>query len=361
MRTGENIRKRKERRWEAQHWKGWGLDGKIPKQDTVKIEIRPHVTAQGNRLPRFAEVCDEWLQCNQLRLKPSTCVKYQSVINKHIKPALGERSLSGLSSTAIGQFSADLLDVQGLAPKTVKDILVLLHSILEYGQKQYPGMVASIDIPYPRNPPREMRVLSQGEQRILAEYLQRDLCPCKFGILLTLWTGMRIGEICALRWDHISLQDQSIRIDTTMQRLRSSDSDNLHKTRILLDSPKTASSVRTIPLGNYVTALCRRMEPEDRHTYVLTGTERYMEPRLLQYYFQRYLTACGLKDVTFHTLRHTFATRCVEAGVEIKSLSEILGHANTTITLNRYVHSSMELKRENIQKLERLNMQMPML
>lgn len=368
MKTGEKTYRRNVRRSNTQHKKAQQHSG-TPQSGPRCASARPRMirkqtgaqtktAAMEKPLPRFGEICDEWLQCNQLRLKPSTCVKYRTIIDKHINPVLGTLSLSGITGAVIGGFSAGLIEGQGLAPKTVKDILVLLHSILEYGCRQYPEAGVSVEIPYPRTPSREMRVLSREEQKILTDYLLADLCPCKFGILLTLWTGMRIGEICALRWDHISLQDQSIRIDMSMQRLRSS-ANWPRKTSIMLDPPKTSTSVRTIPIGNYVTALCRRMVPKAPDAYILTGTERYMEPRLLQYYFQRYLADCGLKNVTFHTLRHTFATRCVEAGVEIKSLSEILGHANTTITLSRYVHSSMELKRENIKKLELLNMQLP--
>lgn len=102
--------------------------------------------------------------------------------------------------------------------------------------------------------------------------------------------------------------------------------------------------------------LCDRMRHENGAAYILTGSERCMEPRTLQYRMKKYARDCGLDGVHFHTLRHTFATRAVEAGFEIKSLSEILGHSTTTITLDRYVHSSLELKRENMRKLSEIGM-----
>lgn len=136
-----------------------------------------------------------------------------------------------------------------------------------------------------------------------------------------------------------------------MQRLKDINSEGNAKTKILIGIPKSNTSVRVIPVTDLIADLCRKMKPKEPDAYVLTGTEDYMEPRTLQYRLEKYTGECGLEDVHFHTLRHTFATRCVEAGFEIKTLSEILGHATTTITLDRYVHSSMELKRNNMKKL----------
>ena len=136
-----------------------------------------------------------------------------------------------------------------------------------------------------------------------------------------------------------------------MQRIKKPDQTDGTKTMVLVDTPKSDCSVRVIPMTEMAAGLCRKMMPAGGRGYLLTGTQNYMEPRALQYRMGRYTQACGLKDVHFHTLRHTFATRCVEVGFEIKTLSEILGHATTTITLERYVHTSLELKRSNMTKL----------
>lgn len=147
------------------------------------------------------------------------------------------------------------------------------------------------------------------------------------------------------------MKDKTIKISSTMQRLKDISLNRETKTRIVIGSPKSDTSARIIPINDYAAELCRRMNPKSPAAFVLTGTSNYMEPRTLQYRMEKYTGDCGLEGVHFHTLRHTFATRCVEVGFEIKSLSEILGHANTTITLDRYVHSSMELKRDNMNKL----------
>lgn len=196
-----------------------------------------------------------------------------------------------------------------------------------------------------------MRVLSREEQARFVSYLLEDMDTCKFGVLLALFTGVRIGELCALQWGKISLKEQTIRIDATLQRLRDTSAVGSARTRIVISTPKSDTSVRTIPVTDYTAELCGKMAPHSSAAYVLTGTDSFMESRALQYRMEKYTRKCGLEGVHFHTLRHTFATRAVEVGFEIKSLSEVLGHAATTITLDRYVHSSLILKRDNMNKL----------
>lgn len=370
MRTGENIYKRKDGRWEARYRKGRDKNGKIiyghcygktyseakEKSEAAKRANTLAPVHYKQNAPKFGDICDEWLHFNQLRFKKSTFIKYQTSIRKYVGPYLGELFLSQISTEIIGKFGAYLMSSCNLSPKTTQDILVLVHSILEHGTKQYPGQYTKVEFFYPKRKPMEMRVLSVSEQKKLTDYLVSDLCPCKLGVLLALWTGLRIGELCALQWRHINLEDKTIKIESTMQRLCKGNPEAGCKTEIIVDSPKTLSSVRTIPINTYIQTLCSAMDPHNPDAYFLTGISHYMEPRLLQYHFQRYVTSCNLQNVTFHTLRHTFATRCVEVDFEIKSLSEILGHANTAITLNRYVHCSMDLKRKNMEKLERLNL-----
>ena len=366
MRTGENIYKRKDGRWEARYAKGRDESGRIiygfcygrtysaakEKAEKAKQQNTQEKLPEKRQMDSLGSLCEEWLSINRLRLKESTYVKYQSSIRKYIKPNLGTLAPGKLDTEAINQFTSELLYTHGLSPKTVKDILLLLHSILKYANKQALGISAAPEIIYPKDSPTEMRVLSTDEQAQVTNYLLTDLNDCKLGTLLALWTGVRIGELCALRWDHICLDSACIRIDATMQRLKDTRPDTSTKTRVLIDTPKSMAAVRVIPINPQAVELCRRIQPQSPTAFVLTGTQKYMEPRVLQYHFQRYMADCGLKGVHFHTLRHTFATRCVEVGFEIKSLSEILGHANTAITLNRYVHCSMTLKRENMKKLQ---------
>ena len=366
MAKGENIFKRKDGRWEARYIKGHDLSGKArygycygktykeAKEKSVKAKT---ALSRGNAVPtagarrRLAFFCDEWFGAARGTLKDSTCVKYESILEKHIQPRLGSCFLSAVDDALIEAFSRELLFEEELAPKTVKDILVVLRSILNYTAKRLPGAVPQIQITYPKENRKEMRVLSREEQTRFISYLLEDMDACKFGILLTLLSGIRIGELCALRWENISLQDRTIKITATMQRLKDLELNTNAKTKVVIGTPKSDTSCRIIPMSDEAVELCRKMHPKSPAAFILTGTTDFMEPRTLQYRMERYTRECGLEGVHFHTLRHTFATRCVEVGFEIKSLSEILGHANTTITLDRYVHASMELKRTNMNKL----------
>ncbi len=370
MARGENIFKRKDGRWEARYIKGYELSGKIKygfcygktykeaKEKAAKYKAaicmgKP--IAQAKERKQFQIYCDEWLAAIKHSVKESTYIKYGTMLDLHIKPKLGTCCPLGFTTEFIQKYMLELLEGEHLAPKTVKDIMVVLHSILKYTAKRFPGTFPIIEITYPKDNKKEKRVLSKEEQTNFMQYLFRDMDECKFGILLTLFTGIRIGEICALRWENISLEDKTIKINATMQRLKDIDADSTKKTRISISSPKSSQSLRMIPMSDFLAELCERRRSANPSAFVLTGTTDYMEPRVLQYRLKKYSSECGLEGVHFHSLRHTFATRCVEVGFEIKSLSEILGHANTTITLNCYVHSSMELKRSNMNKLSAMS------
>lgn len=228
----------------------------------------------------------------------------------------------------------------------------MLHSVIKYTSKQFPEPLLNIEIVYPKVPKNEMRVLTKDEQTRLVKYLLDDMDECKFGVLLSLLTGMRIGEVCALQWENVCLQEQTVKVKSTMQRLKDFSESSTSKTKIVISEPKSDTSARIIPLTEYAVRLCKTHWCNSPTAFVLTGeANRYIEPRTMQYKLERYTADCNLDGVHFHTLRHTFATRCVEVDFEIKSLSEILGHSSPRITLERYVHSSMELKRDNMNKL----------
>lgn len=372
MSKGENIFKRKDGRWEARYIKGHDQNGKIQygycygktyneaKKKVMQARV-DHETGRLNEVKlqtekKFEVFCDEWLEINQTRIKESTYVKYSGTLKKYIKPRLGFLNLDMLTSVEIARFSEGLLNQDGLSAKTVKDILLVLHAIIKYTAKTCPDTVRVIQITYPMEDQKEMRVLTCEEQERLIKLLVKEMDCCRFGILLALCTGMRIGEICALKWGDISLENAAVKVNATMQRLKVMDGQEGCKTKVVINAPKTRKSNRWIPLTGYAVQLCRKMWCSDPNIYVLTGTENYMEPRTLQYRLKHYTQKCELEGVHFHTLRHTFATRCVEADFELKSLSEILGHATTTVTLERYVHSSLELKRKNMSKLSAMGL-----
>ncbi len=303
---------------------------------------------------KFSEFCSQWLMMKKPALKDSSFSKYEIIIRKHIIPVFGSCIAENITDKDIDNYTHELLYAQSLSPKTVHDILTVLDALLKfvYKQENITGNISKIS--RPRIPVKEMRVLTRHEALCLSDYLLENIDDCRFGVLLAMVTGIRIGELCALRWKDISLDEGYLRICSTMQRVGSISAVDNKRTKIVIDSPKSEASNRIIPLTDKTLHLCKLMQTDNPENYVLTGNIDYMEPRCLQYRFRKYTSCCGLNDVHFHTLRHTFATRCLETGFDIKTLSEIMGHANTGITLNRYAHSTMEQKRENIKKLSAL-------
>lgn len=300
----------------------------------------------------FASYCDNWITANRARLRESTSAKYKADIENHIKPFWGGRQLSGITSRDADGFAQELLYQKGLSAKTVRNILTLFHAIFLYAKKRSGQQLSEIEIIYPKEQRKTVRVLDEEEETALIRFLAHEMDLSKFGVYLALRTGLRIGEVCALRWEDISRKACTLSIRQTVQRIQTLDAGSYEKTEIVIGSPKTDSSCRVIPLMPDLCALCARFDPMDPEAFILTGTHRCMEPRKLQRRLKEYTEACRMKGVHFHTLRHTFATRCIEAGFDVKTLSEILGHSNISVTLNQYVHPNLQQKRENMSRLK---------
>ena len=192
------------------------------------------------------------------------------------------------------------------------------------------------------------------EQEQLEQILFHNPEPLKIGILIALYGGLRIGELCALQWGNLHLETGTVTVNRTLIRIRDLAPNALRKTKLLIDHPKTESSNRIIPLPSFIIDLLREHRQNDE-SYLLTGTFMYLEPRTCREKYKKILEKAGLRPFTFHALRHTFATRCIESNFDVKSLSEILGHSNISTTLQRYVHPSLELKREQMERLEKIS------
>lgn len=302
------------------------------------------------------DIAKEWFEYTSPHIKESTKIKYYNIWHTYISSRLGNIYADQITDCMLETFCNELLVSGGangtnLSPKTTADVLSVIRNILRFGANKDYGVKCDGHSVSVRQPVQNLRVLSWQEQQCLCEYLFKDLTNLKnLGILMCLYTGIRVGEVCALKWEDISLIDKSIFIHQTMQRIQVLESTG-NKTKVITTTPKSSCSIRTIPLQeNLIQIISCCNFP--KHGYFLTGSDiKFTEPRTMQNYFKRILKACSIKDANYHSLRHTFATRCVESGFDIKSLSELLGHSNVNITLNRYVHPSMELKRSNMQKL----------
>lgn len=374
-RTGENIYKRKDGRWEGRYIKGrspdkthygyiYGGSYRDVKQRLTKLkagqEVRRGFAApqRGRDETTFSQVAGEWLGRSRGNFKESTLVKYQNMLDCYLLPEFGNTPLAIIDRNMVSDYAERLLRFggrkkAGLSAKTVSDSLSLLKSIMNYAQD---GGMKVNDIALSRTFHRHqkpLRVFHESEYQALCSYLKEHMCLGNLGILFCLFTGIRVGELCALRWGDISFPDKTLHVHQTMQRLSVRGGEGA-KTKILISDPKSDCSRRLIPLPKVLTdELDAMRQPPD--TFFLTGSPtRFVEPRTMQNRFKAVLKACGIADANFHALRHTFATRCVELGFDLKSLSEILGHASVNITLNRYVHPTLEQKRRNMDKLNQV-------
>lgn len=368
-RKGENIYKRKDGRWEGRYICFYDAQnkakyayvyGKTYSEVKQKLNVDRSRPKKESIEPRnsltYDELLDLWLHSSQLNTKESTHARYAHLINTHIKPQLGKYQLSMLSTEIIEAFvefqltEGRLDNTGGLAPKTVTDILTIIKSTIEYASYKGLPVVCNLSKLTIKKKEKEMRVLTQSEQDALIAVLIDDMDLYKFGVFLSLYTGIRVGELCALQWEDFNLALTTLKVRKTMQRIQDTENGAFSKTKIVITEPKSQCSVREIPLPSFVVDMARKFAANPK-AYILTGNEHYVEPRTMQNRFKSYVKDSGISDANFHALRHTFATRCVEVGFEIKSLSEVLGHANVNITLNRYVHSSFELKCSNMNKL----------
>lgn len=352
-RRGENIYKRRDGRWEGRVL----IDSKYHSvyarsYSEVKQKLRSYsVKSMNDKQTDHNTVSDyafQWLATVKLKCKVSTHNKYSNICKNHIVPLIGKRRIADLSSANVEEM---LEKRSSLAPKTRSDILCVIKMIVSYAQQCGCNCQLNLKALAIRLPKGTMRVLSVSEQERLNQQLIAENSLRSVGILLAMSTGIRIGELCALQRKDISFDNGMLRIGTTMQRIQIDDENT--KTKIIISEPKSACSIRDIPLSEQHISFFRQYyEDMPERAFLLSGEiGHFVEPAALRYYFGKITNVCKLDDIHFHTLRHTFATRCVETGVEIKTLSEILGHENVKITLDRYVHSSVEFKRDNMEKL----------
>jgi len=231
-------------------------------------------------------------------------------------------------------------------------IAIVLKAIIQYGtENQYLSGVTT-KFKLPKLPVRLLKVLSGQEQNRLVNHVTASLDLIGVSILICLYTGIRVGELCALLWSDIDFETVVLRITKTLQRIKNTDENATTKTKIVIDTPKSTKSVREIPIPLFLFHILKQYEGKyNPSAYVLTGSQKYMEPRTFDRKFKKVLLKAEMDAINCHALRHTFATRAIEKGFDIKSLSEILGHSSVRFTLERYVHSSPELKKSHMEKL----------
>lgn len=301
----------------------------------------------------FNFVARHWLNRVQQQNKGATLYKYKYLMERHILPQWGDYPIHQITVPIINQFAHEKLHGQEterpLSKSYVRSMMLIINGVMKYAAEEgwCPPMQNKIYKPSPDR--KDVPILGKTQQAQLEDYVTSHPSAAGLGVLIALQTGLRIGEICALRWSDIDFDNELLYVRSTISRVSNPSQES--KTMLITDLPKTSASVRTIPCTSALNRMLRNAFKKTSSTFVLTNNDRFMSPRTLEYRYHKILRECGLSSITFHALRHTFATRCIECGVDVKSLSEILGHANVSITLNTYVHSSLESKRRQLEKM----------
>lgn len=294
-----------------------------------------------------------WLLEKKDYIKESTYANYSNNIFNHIIPKLGNYYLNELNHKVIQDFLLELSkngrkdNNGGLAEKTIKDITIIVKGSIKKGINENKIKHIELTFNYPKdNKENKLYVLTKREQNKITNYVLENINSRNIGLLISLYSGIRIGELCALKWEDVDFKKNCLTINKTIQRVYIKDKDK-NISKVIITTPKTKNANREIPINKDFLEILKKVKT-DKKNYILTGNEKYIEPRTYRKYFNKILDELKIKHFNFHSLRHTFATNCISLGVDYKTVSELLGHANVNITLNLYVHPRYSQKKKCI-------------
>jgi len=300
----------------------------------------------------FEKIANEWLYLKKMSVKHSTYVKYKNIIRLYLHDLFLEKSIFEYDQSYYYKCFNSLIENQNLSSSTLKSIRFILKGILTYGEENY--NMDHINFSYIKisSSKHHITVLTKEETYQLSQYCQSHINDTTTAIYLSMYTGMRLGEICGLKWENIDLDKGLITVLRTVQRIEDDINEN-SKTSKMIFEPKTQSSRRTIVMTDFLIEYLQKYQQMVNYeptSYLITNSVDIPEPRNIQRKFKTICTHLGI-DVNFHNLRHSFATNCISCGIDIKTLSELLGHSNISTTMNLYVHPTIEYKREQINKI----------
>lgn len=359
-RHGENIFKRKDGRWEGRYISSYNENGKAIYKSVYsktyadtkrKLEVAKNSNLnlrKSTTFNTFSDLLNYWLEFNSPKNKKTTQDKYEFLIKKHIEPELGNVKINKISSAMINKFIDS--KIKNLSNSYVRTMAIIMKSALELGIKEQFVFIPNLDIHLPKQSKHELNVLSVTEYNLLEQDILNNLDFTTLGIYISLYAGLRIGEICALRWSDIDFENQIIKVRSTVIRVKDANGKSYDDIGIA----KTEASIRDIPISDKLFIPLLEMKKISKSPFVISTKMDFVNKRTFEYRYHKVLKDAGIKDINYHALRHSFATRCIECGVDVKSLSEFMGHSNVSVTLNTYVHSSMDLKKIQIEKLNNL-------
>lgn len=361
-RKGENIYKRKDGRWEARYIYQY-INGKAryrsiyghtymeakTKRAQEQLKVKQMSVSCIKQHTTIDEICFMWLNDRKPSVKESTYSHYAYIVENHILTAFAAQRVEQIEDNRILDFQQQLKE--RLADKTVADIMRVFKSIWQYGKNhEYPcgeWKLPAIKI----KSRKEVEIVSQDvRDRMTKAFCDYDEYVV-LGICFSLLTGVRIGELCGLRWGDIDLEKGYVTVARTVERIYDLSPSAKKKTKVVITDPKTENSERIIPMPEFLIHSIKGLRKAD-DCYVLTGSPKNTEPRTFYSRYKTFLRKNSLGNYTFHQLRHTFATLCVEQNFDVKSLSEILGHADVKTTMNLYVHPTFQMKKRQMDTLK---------
>lgn len=366
-RRGENVYKRKDGRWEGRILKP---DGKYryvyaktykevkDKQKNYKEHIRPLEIKQPGPVESAAGLFEYWLNGDIVNnVKPSTYGNYYSCVRYYVIPFFKRPGNECLTELSVAQFTMSINNYSTLSEAYKRKILTIFKTALKEIVKGWPTYSAIMKVvKLPKTENTEVQVFSINEQRQIENAVSHSEDTRALGILLPFYTGIRLGELCALKWSDIDYEAGTMSVTKTVTRVKNMQGGE-SKTKLLVGTPKSQKSMRKIPLPAFLLDIYKKCSDKctDENCYLTSGTNAPTDPRVYQKLYKKVLKEACVKERKFHAIRHTFATRALELGVDIKTLSEILGHANVSITLNIYAHSLMEQKKIAMDKFNELH------
>lgn len=295
----------------------------------------------------YKDVLYEWLEYKKGKIKESTYLKYLTTIDTYIISLIGDIKFNNISNATIENFfKSEKINI--LSSSLKNNIFIILNASIKYGiNKKYRKSFIINKIKFKKSK-NKVNYFTKNEEKILVEYLTNNMNLRNLSILIGLFSGIRIGEICGLKWSDIDFVNNTLSINRTAQRIKDIDESRNNKTKLIVDKPKTQSSIRVIPLPEILISILKEYKQDDNY-YIFTNSNLTpKDPRAVEKYFASVLKKLGIKELNFHSLRHTFATRLREQKVDIKVISELLGHSDWKITQSIYVHASLDYKRDSI-------------
>lgn len=295
------------------------------------------------------EIAAAWKEYKRPYVKQSTMAAYVLILENHILPTFGEDN--SLPEQSVQAFVLHKIE-SGLSTKSVKDILIVLKMVMKFGVKKEWMTYYEWDIKYPPSSENKvLDVLSVTNHRKILNHIQSHFTFMGLGIYISLSTGLRIGEICALKWSDINVTDGILTVNRTIERIYIIEGEKKH-TELVINTPKTKNSCREIPMNKELLGMLKPLKKVvNDDYYILTNDERPTEPRTYRNYYKRLMEKLDIPKLKYHGLRHSFATRCIEVGCDYKTVSALLGHSNISTTLDLYVHPNMEQKKRCIAKV----------